>query len=455
MYKKKLNKFLFIVCFFLIFIFIAYNDLSATVYKWVGKDGITHISDFPPPAYKEEKEIPPKGIKKDVQTHGETASSPEADLPAVKKVTEPVSSEKEKSLKPPIKEKPAIKEETVLPTDKENLKERIEPITKPPLKKFQQIPLVSEKPQINPFTSNYIKWTFITVTILSVFLIIFSLYSLYLIAKKLNIPSPWLAWIPVFNIYTMVKAGEKPWWWILILLLIPIANIVLFIILWMSICENLRINNRLGLLMLIPNILTPVVFITSSILLPLLISLSSNNLISFIIITIILLLGLLPMVIIFTLPYYYYKKSEKVPVKLGQSKPEEKRLFRRAKTFEESKPDEGESTDKAEKNREMVGPLKDTPEITETPVILDTNKFVEDKIDSQVDKPKEKLSDKLQEADNKSDRLEEINLHFESEDRLAGISLELESEEKDDDTAQKPESTDEKTDIKKKDDESS
>ena len=82
------------------------------------------------------------------------------------------------------------------------------------------------------------------------FYIFFSL-CLFLIAKKLDVPAPWTAWIPIVQIWTIVACAGKPWWWIL-LLLVPIVNIVIGIYLWVLITENLGRNKWLGLLMLVP-----------------------------------------------------------------------------------------------------------------------------------------------------------------------------------------------------------
>jgi hypothetical protein len=80
---------------------------------------------------------------------------------------------------------------------------------------------------------------------------LFGSLCLFLIAKKLEIPFPWIAWVPIIQIWTVVSAAGKPWWWLL-LLLIPIYNAVLLIYLWMCIAENLGKNRWLGLLMLLP-----------------------------------------------------------------------------------------------------------------------------------------------------------------------------------------------------------
>ena len=74
---------------------------------------------------------------------------------------------------------------------------------------------------------------------------------IFLIAKKLGVPNPWLAWIPLVQLWTVVNCAGKPWWWLL-LLLVPIVSFIVSIMLWMSISENLGRNKWLGLLMLLP-----------------------------------------------------------------------------------------------------------------------------------------------------------------------------------------------------------
>jgi len=82
-------------------------------------------------------------------------------------------------------------------------------------------------------------------------LYVYGSLSLFLIAKKLNVPSPWTAWIPLVQVWTFVTSAGKPWWWIL-LLLVPIVNAVVGVYLWICITETLGRNKWLGLLMLVP-----------------------------------------------------------------------------------------------------------------------------------------------------------------------------------------------------------
>ncbi len=97
---------------------------------------------------------------------------------------------------------------------------------------------------------------------------------LFLIARKLNVPGAWVAWIPVINIYwPFVGAAGKSAAWILILIspiiagiaaaFIPTVGLILYavtallsfivtIYLWICITENLGKNKWLGLLILVP-----------------------------------------------------------------------------------------------------------------------------------------------------------------------------------------------------------
>ena len=74
---------------------------------------------------------------------------------------------------------------------------------------------------------------------------------LHIIANKTSTPNPWLAWIPIANIYLMCKVADKPGWW-LILFFIPLVNIVIAIIIWMGMAEARHQPSWLGILMIIP-----------------------------------------------------------------------------------------------------------------------------------------------------------------------------------------------------------
>jgi Family of unknown function (DUF5684) len=82
--------------------------------------------------------------------------------------------------------------------------------------------------------------------------------ALQTIAQKTNTENGWLAWIPIANIYLMIMIGRKPVWWI-ILFLIPIVNIVMYVIIWMAIAEARGKPNWWGILIIVPvaNLIVP------------------------------------------------------------------------------------------------------------------------------------------------------------------------------------------------------
>jgi len=74
---------------------------------------------------------------------------------------------------------------------------------------------------------------------------------LYLIAKKLNVPAAWTAWIPILQIWAFFASAKQPLWMVLLFIL-PFVNAIVGVYLWICITENLGRNKMLGLLMLIP-----------------------------------------------------------------------------------------------------------------------------------------------------------------------------------------------------------
>jgi hypothetical protein len=75
--------------------------------------------------------------------------------------------------------------------------------------------------------------------------------ALQTIANKTNTENAWLAWIPIVNIILMCNIARKPVWWI-ILCLIPLVNLVIFIILWMGIAEARNKPSWWGILLIVP-----------------------------------------------------------------------------------------------------------------------------------------------------------------------------------------------------------
>ena len=82
-------------------------------------------------------------------------------------------------------------------------------------------------------------------------LYIYVALALQTIAQKTNTENGWLAWIPIVNVILMLSIAKKPIWWI-ILFLIPLVNLVIFIIVWMGIAEARNKPGWWGILMLVP-----------------------------------------------------------------------------------------------------------------------------------------------------------------------------------------------------------
>lgn len=90
-------------------------------------------------------------------------------------------------------------------------------------------------------------------------LYIYSSWALMVIAQKTKTDMPWLAWIPIANIYLMTQIAKVPWWWLVVLLLVgfvpiigQLASVAIFAWLWWQIAENRNMPGWYGILMIIP-----------------------------------------------------------------------------------------------------------------------------------------------------------------------------------------------------------
>jgi len=99
-----------------------------------------------------------------------------------------------------------------------------------------------------PITSFVIAGAFFGLIILATFL--FEAYAYYSIAKKLGEPNAWLAFIPIANVYLLIKLAGKPVWWLL-LLLVPLVNIVIIYVVFYNLIVRLGRPGWLFLLLFI------------------------------------------------------------------------------------------------------------------------------------------------------------------------------------------------------------
>jgi hypothetical protein len=75
--------------------------------------------------------------------------------------------------------------------------------------------------------------------------------SAHVIGKKLRHGSPWLAWVPIVNIFYLLSLAGRPAWQFL-LLCIPIVNIFVYGAMFGNISERLQMPAWLGWCMLLP-----------------------------------------------------------------------------------------------------------------------------------------------------------------------------------------------------------
>ena len=76
-------------------------------------------------------------------------------------------------------------------------------------------------------------------------------FCIYRMAKKRGEDNAWFAFIPILDIVLLLSIADKPIWWI-ILCFIPLVNIVIFVLVWMSVASNMGKPSWLGILILVP-----------------------------------------------------------------------------------------------------------------------------------------------------------------------------------------------------------
>lgn len=80
---------------------------------------------------------------------------------------------------------------------------------------------------------------------------VYTALAVQTIAAKTNTENPWLAWIPIANIILLLNIAKKPIWWI-VLFLIPLVNIIIIIMVWMSVAEARGKPSWVGVLLIVP-----------------------------------------------------------------------------------------------------------------------------------------------------------------------------------------------------------
>lgn len=68
-----------------------------------------------------------------------------------------------------------------------------------------------------------------------------------------NYLSGLMAWIPIVQLFLLVRLAQKPIWWVL-LLFIPVVNLIIFVALWTNIARSLQKPSWLGIFMIVPGV---------------------------------------------------------------------------------------------------------------------------------------------------------------------------------------------------------
>jgi len=242
MKTKKLAMIGIIAAIFASFVFFSSSAYSA-IYKWVDKNGQIYITDYHPGSDEmqgaEEEAVPDKAPQQ----------APEAketkQQPAEEKREAPVTQER-----PQQKTQPAPEATASAPpaTPKPQMAPQFP-------KEFPAFP-GGKVPQVSP--NMLVKMMAVLGAFSLIIGLVFYLFfsaCLYAIAKKLEVPTPWLAWIPLVQIWTFVVAAKgtdgQPVLW-LIGLIVPLVGAFIGIYLWMCITENMGRNKWLGLLTILP-----------------------------------------------------------------------------------------------------------------------------------------------------------------------------------------------------------
>jgi hypothetical protein len=80
---------------------------------------------------------------------------------------------------------------------------------------------------------------------------VYSALAVQTIADKTGTENSWLAWIPIANLILLLNIAKKPIWWI-VLCIIPVVNIIIFIIVWMAVAEARGKPGWVGVLLIVP-----------------------------------------------------------------------------------------------------------------------------------------------------------------------------------------------------------
>ncbi len=235
---------------FLVFLLFEKPVDAKTVYKWTDSKGEVHLTDYPPEQTGTEtpvEAIDVKEIERRIERVKEPILPPEADA-ALQELTRNLAAAMGSAASVPSEEGPS------------------------PEEMQQQLAGWFASPQMGLFQMMSAK-LFTAVVALGLFVHLLYSLSLYLICRKLEVPHPWLSWIPTVNFIPTVQAAGLSIWWSLpllapllsyipgfststilslLLFVVVLFDLFFFVVLWIRICGNLWISRWWGLLILLP-----------------------------------------------------------------------------------------------------------------------------------------------------------------------------------------------------------
>ena len=87
----------------------------------------------------------------------------------------------------------------------------------------------------------------VPIVVIVVLVYVYFALSLSTIARKTGTPDEWMAWVPILNVYLMIKCAGRPGWW-LILMFVPLVNFICSLLIWIEIAERRKKSVVLGVL---------------------------------------------------------------------------------------------------------------------------------------------------------------------------------------------------------------
>jgi len=93
-------------------------------------------------------------------------------------------------------------------------------------------------------------------------IMVFMIVSWWIVFKKAGQPG-WAILIPIYNFLVILRVAGKPWWWVfsMLLVIIPIAGPILFLVVWILICNAISKNFGQGAGFTVGLVLLSIVFV--------------------------------------------------------------------------------------------------------------------------------------------------------------------------------------------------